>query len=57
MVDNVGRISPRPGDEGAEPGNRLRDALVIGTDHGTQIRQVELGRERGRAEEIDEHHS
>jgi hypothetical protein len=33
-------------------GNRLRDALVIGTDHGTHVLRVELGGERCRADEV-----
>ena len=46
-----------PADEAAEPGDRLRDTLVIGADYGTQIFGIELGRERSRADEVGEHHS
>src|SRR5262249_29286217 len=42
--------------EPAEPGDLLRDALVIGADHGTQIFGVEPCRERRRAHQIAEHH-
>src|SRR5262249_20779107 len=40
-------IAHIPGHEAAEPGDRLRDALVIGADYRTQIFWVERGRERG----------
>ena len=43
------------GHEAVEPGDRLSDALVIGADHGTHVLGVELGRERRRADEINEH--
>src|SRR5215472_4033957 len=33
------------GHETIEPGDRLRDAFVIGADHRTQVFRVELGRE------------
>src|SRR5262249_19620308 len=39
-----------------EPGDRLRDALMIRADYRTQILRVELGRERRRANEVGEHH-
>ena len=45
------------GYEALEPRDRFGDALVIGADHGTQIFGIELGRERGRANEVGEHHS
>ena len=35
------------GNEAVEPSDCLRDAFMIGADHGTQIFGVELGRERG----------
>jgi hypothetical protein len=44
------------GYEAVEPSDRLRDALVIRADYRTQILWVELGRERGRADEVGEHH-
>jgi len=45
------------GHEPVEPRYRRRDAFVIGADHGAQVLGVELGRERSRTNEIDEHHS
>src|SRR6185369_5209627 len=36
--------------------DRLLDALLIGADYRTQILWVERGRERGRANEVGEHH-
>jgi hypothetical protein len=44
------------GDEAVEPGDRLRDALVIGADHEAQVFRVELSRERSRVDEIGEHY-
>ena len=49
-------IAHVPGHEAVEPGDRLRDALMIGADYRTQILWVERGRERGRANEVGEHH-
>ena len=49
-------IAHVPGHEAVEPGDRLRDALMIGADYRTQILRVERGRERGRANEVGEHH-
>jgi hypothetical protein len=45
------------GNKPVEPGDRLRDASVVGPDQRTQVLGVELGRERGRAGEVGEHHS
>jgi len=45
------------GHEPVEPGDRLRDAFVIGAKHGAHVLGVELGRERRRANEVGEHHS
>jgi hypothetical protein len=43
------------GHEAVESGNRLRDALVIGTDHSVHVLGVELGREGSRANEVRKH--
>ena len=44
------------GDEPGERGDRVGDAAVIGADHLAQILRIEACRQRGRADQIAEHH-
>ena len=44
------------GDEAALPLDRRRDAAVVGADQLAQVLGVEAGGERGRADQVDEHH-
>ena len=44
------------GDIAAEAGDHLGDAFVIGGDDLAQIFRIEPGRQRGRADQIAEHH-
>jgi hypothetical protein len=45
-----------PGDEAVEPGDNFGDSAVIRGDHVTQILGIEACRQRGRADQIAEHH-
>ena len=44
------------GDVAVEPGDRLGDGSVIGTEHFAQILGIEAGGKRGRTRQIAEHH-
>jgi hypothetical protein len=60
MCLGVAEIDEHPvphvlGHKTVKPGDRLRDALVIGPDHRPQVLGVEPGREGCRADEIGEH--
>jgi hypothetical protein len=45
-----------PGDEAVEPGDNFGDSAVIRGDHVTQILGIEACGQRGRADQIAEHH-
>ena len=44
------------GDKAVEAADRLGDGAVVGADQLTQILRVKTGRQRGRADQIAEHH-
>ena len=44
------------GDKAVEAADRLGDRVVVGADQLAQILRVKTGRERGRADQIAEHH-
>jgi hypothetical protein len=44
------------GDMSFEALDNRRDATMVGADHLAQVLGIERGRQRGRADQIDEHH-